>query len=333
MELYVQNDDGNGEDATQENIGTLRLSRKQLLDALGGDGLLQLDDKSGGLERIDITVATAPEPRNASQVLDVSKGVTAVGHLEVSSGEVLEASAKGEYRVGGKLTTPSGSMAGRTDNLQEEPFKSGPHGAAVLLAGANGQVAKALVAPCSTLLMPTSGVVLLAVNDRAHRQNSGDLSVEVSARPATTAELKAGRAESTCSSSATAASSLSPEEWLAVADKAVNDMFKKEGSKIAAGIQSKSHPSGKAPKLESVRVAHEGDGLAVQIETSWRGGLVGGHYLTTVLWELNQRRHVKADVAADTAPTHIDQPHAAMLDDDSAGAVYPALIAIVPASR
>ena len=41
IEVYVQDDDGQGTDESQENIGALRLTRQQLLDALRGNGLEQ----------------------------------------------------------------------------------------------------------------------------------------------------------------------------------------------------------------------------------------------------------------------------------------------------
>jgi hypothetical protein len=72
IELYVQDDDGEGDQETQENIGALRLSRVQLASALAGNGLLRLNDKEGGLDAIEIAVSAAEGPRSFTQVLDVA---------------------------------------------------------------------------------------------------------------------------------------------------------------------------------------------------------------------------------------------------------------------
>jgi hypothetical protein len=61
-----------GPDESQENIGAIRLTRTQLLDALRGNGLLSLDDLQGGLTRIDIAVAAEPGPRRTTQILNVA---------------------------------------------------------------------------------------------------------------------------------------------------------------------------------------------------------------------------------------------------------------------
>ncbi len=60
LEFYVQNDTGTGGDEGQETIGLVRVKRSQLEESLGADGLLSLADALGGLDRLEVKVATAP---------------------------------------------------------------------------------------------------------------------------------------------------------------------------------------------------------------------------------------------------------------------------------
>ena len=314
LEFQVQNDSGAGDDDAQETIGLVRVKRKQLMDAVVGDGLLTLADVVGGLDRLEVKVAPAlSASRNFKGTLDVAK-ISGAFDGEISAGDLVEVLARGEYRVGGTLTTARG-LAPSSMNFSDEPFRSGRHGAPLALVGSGGHFAGTLVAPCSHFVTRTSGRLVVGINDRGRRGDSGDLTFEGSIRPATADEWQARKPSSKCATSEEVplGAGEDAKEPTALVE-AAKDLLASRGAVIASSIQRITHPTGRSPVLDTWNVTLEGETLAVTIDVRWSGGLTRHDYLTRVLWEFDKLRHIQAKVILDTAAIAVRPTNAAQLD-------------------
>jgi hypothetical protein len=165
IELYVQNDSGRGKAEAQEVIGSIRLRRKQLLEALSGDGLLRLDDKEGGLERIEVAVAEGASKGLRTQgTLDLSKnGLARVPGIDINAGDVVEVSAAGAYELEGGRVTPAG-IAANEQNFTD--LRDSPHGAAFAVVGEDGHFSTFLTGSCRRFVAPNEGLLIVGVNDQ-----------------------------------------------------------------------------------------------------------------------------------------------------------------------
>lgn len=119
-------------------------------------------------------------------------------------------------------------------------------------------------------------------------------------------------------------SSDASQPWVDRAMPAVARLMKSgEGERIARSIQQLTHPSGNNPQLRAFNVVPHGRRAVVQISTAWQGGFTGSHYVTDVVWELDEQGHVSATIASDNAPISVAASNARQLDDYFRSEVYP----------
>jgi hypothetical protein len=285
--------------------------------------LLALSDDGGGLQRIEIKVAEAPAPRPLRGTLDVSRAVGSFGDLEVNAGDVVDINASGEYRVGGQLTTGSG-LGPSSFNFSDEPYRSGSHGAPFVIAGKGGRFVGALLAPCAHMLARSSGGLAVGINDRARRGNSGDLLFFGEVRPATAQEWETGQVAGACLpvSGGGGGPGALASPWVYAAARAVHEVFNANGPGIADAVQRITHPTGSRATMTGVRIDPEGSTAAVRFDVAW-GGLLRTHFVTQVLWEFDERRHIQAVVTGDTAPVHPSKADTARLNQFLADKILP----------
>ncbi len=297
--LDVVDDDGGAEEESKEVIGTLRLTPDKLL-ARAKDGR-PLVAKDGGVENIEVIVAPAEgKPRKKTQAFDVSQGLVAVGDdFQVSAGEVVEVQARGAYSLARRPqpVTPTGYVGDSSTNYPDEPFKSGPSGAALVRIGGRRLMKGYLVAPCANFIAPFGGRLAVGVNNTRLEKVRGDLTFDISARPATAAEWKASEAEQ-CSVKAEVAQ-VSAD--LGARANAAAERLRGMGDQLAAAILHNLHPTGKSAVLKAVEARAMPTGIFVVIASEWRGGVLGTRYTTVVRWEFNERRHITTVVPQDTA--------------------------------
>ncbi len=91
---------------------------------------------------------------------------------------------------------------------------------------------------------------------------------------------------------------------------------------MATTIVKLTHPSGHAPSLLDVQATAGAENVTIVITAGWRGGLTNSPYQTSVRWELNARRHIRATVAADSAVVRVAPKNATMLDEYFRDEVY-----------
>ena len=94
---------------------------------------------------------------------------------------------------------------------------------------------------------------------------------------------------------------------------------------VASSSLAAIHPTGKSPKLAGFEVLPNGDGLSVKMKIDWQGGILGTAYSTIIVWELNEKNHIRAAATQDNSPTGIADPNAKQLDDYFRTDFYPIL--------
>jgi hypothetical protein len=114
--------------------------------------------------------------------------------------------------------------------------------------------------------------------------------------------------------------------WVDRADTMTRKIIERNSEKLAGAIQGITHPSGKEPTLDGVRVSKLNNRILVEINTSWKGGFLGTDYETKVAWEFSEERHESAKVTFDQAPTPVARKNAEMLNDYFRTRIYPVLL-------
>ena len=154
-----------------------------------------------------------------------------------------------------------------------------------------------LVTPCANFIAPFEGKLAVGVNTRRADSVRGDMSFDVSVRPATELEWNAGAAEQCAPKDeppeAAANTALNPEN--------AAERLRQMGDQLAVAILGKLHPSGNTPVLRSVEARATPTGVSVDIASDWKGGFLGTDNTTVVRWEFNERRHIAVVVPSDTA--------------------------------
>jgi len=322
--LDVVDDDGSADEESKEVIGTVRLTGDSLL-AAAKDGS-PLVEKDNGVEKIEMIVSPAEaKVRTKTQAFDVSQGLVAVGDdFEVSAGEVVEVQAHGAYRLERRRepVTVAGYVGDAATNYPDEPFRSGPAGAAVVRIGGRRLLKGYLVTPCASFIAPFAGKLAVGVNNRRIETVRGDLNFDITVRPPTETEWKVGAAEH-CSPKAEVKEALTdlPSRADATAVR-----LRQMGDQLAAAILGKLHPTGKAPVLKAVEARALPTGIAVVIASEWQGGILGNPYTTIVRWEFNERRHIATVVPKDTAAIVYSADALKALDRYFESQLYPAMM-------
>ena len=108
--------------------------------------------------------------------------------------------------------------------------------------------------------------------------------------------------------------------WQQTAMKAVKA---KVDDSVALKIRQLLHPTGKGGELKNITSEADGDGILAMIAISWRGGVSGTAYTTTVRWRFSPSAHVSSNVDSDTAPIKAREANKIQMDDYLRQKVYP----------
>lgn len=123
-------------------------------------------------------------------------------------------------------------------------------------------------------------------------------------------------------STAQQAVQLNPK-WVNAATVQLQNLIQGGAQNIASSIQGVTHPSGNTPVLVNFNVLNLGDRMMVQMNVSWRGGILGNPYQTSVNWELTSDAHLGAKVVGDTAMVAIEAQNLQTLDNYFKQSVWP----------
>jgi len=165
--LEVVDDDGAADD---EIIGTVHLSKAELVDAVDNPTLVRSD----ALAKFGIVVTRYAGRASQTIAMAAKDGTAAVppdSSLPSSlAGEVIRVRAAGAYRVGNyfnKDLDPTGypDHAAMGWNFDSEPLKSAPHACAFFLVGDDRRFAT-LVRPHGTAVSPVGGPLIVGINDK-----------------------------------------------------------------------------------------------------------------------------------------------------------------------
>jgi hypothetical protein len=118
---------------------------------------------------------------------------------------------------------------------------------------------------------------------------------------------------------------LSIVPWPEKARTAATSMYDHQGSTLAESILNSTHPTGKGAQLSNYSAAVEGDELISKFDVSWKGGLLGAAYVTTIEWRCSQASSGSVRIVSDTAAIPVAPPFAKQLEAYFASSVYPVL--------
>jgi hypothetical protein len=118
---------------------------------------------------------------------------------------------------------------------------------------------------------------------------------------------------------------LSVVSWPERARTAATSMYQRQGSVLAEAILNSTHPTGKGAQLSNYSATIEGDDLVSRFDVSWKGGLLGADYITTVEWRCSQTSSGSARIVSDTAVIPVAATNAKQLELYFTGSVYPPL--------
>jgi hypothetical protein len=303
--LEVINDDGSGDEKSQEVIGQFRFQSAELIKAADSGNPITKSD--GGVEKIEIIVRPEEksEIRRATGV-DVQKGLVSFDDLPVFAGQVVEVSSGGFYRAEGaeKPIGPAG-YSGKGLQYPDEPFKSGPLGGALVRIGGKRLLKGYLVNPCVSFISPFQGTLAVGINNAKPGTARGDLKFNVRVREANEDEWKKGEATK-CGATSVASEDSNKPDFSTLASK-VQTLLKGNAGVLAKNILSILHPTGVNPNLKSYDVNTTEVGVEATITTTWNGGILGDPYQTTIRWELNNERQIGVQIMADTAKIKVSE--------------------------
>lgn len=183
-----------------EVIGSRRVSRQELIDtAFSPQPVLVLSDPAGGLERLELVVSPYGQENDGVQVtMDARDGTIPVSMRSIPAGSVVTIGARGHYQIGSYYDAwldPRGYPGGgpREYNFETEPFRSAPHGSALAILGHGDAKEGVVVAPCTSMVSKVGGRVVVGVNDKEPRNNTGQLQFSIGVRPPSPAEWMSQR--------------------------------------------------------------------------------------------------------------------------------------------
>ena len=114
--------------------------------------------------------------------------------------------------------------------------------------------------------------------------------------------------------------------WTDRADTAARKLLEKNKAQIANAIQAITHPTGKSPEMNDIAISKLPDRILVNLKVGWKGGIIGGDYVTLVAWEIGEQGHLGAKVTMDTSVTGVDAKNNELLIDYFRTKVYPAFV-------
>lgn len=164
------------------------------------DGRLELrgaDIEEPSLELLRLEFGDPPRPQSANHAMSADEGLVALDNLEIPAGMLVEVRATGSYRIGSwndARLGPEGYPGGgpRDYNLPGEVFRRARHGAAVALVQHDSAAQAVVVGSCVRFVTSSGGTLYVGVNDREHRNNSGELGFAVRVTTPSTSEWSRG---------------------------------------------------------------------------------------------------------------------------------------------
>ncbi len=113
-----------------------------------------------------------------------------------------------------------------------------------------------------------------------------------------------------------------PDRASAIADTLVS-----QNQQVFANvIQGITHPTGKEPSLQKYSVSKLPNSILVNFDVAWKGGFLGGHYVTQVTWEIGENNSSQVRISSDNASTNIEQKNKEALNQYFYEKVYPAFV-------
>jgi hypothetical protein len=114
--------------------------------------------------------------------------------------------------------------------------------------------------------------------------------------------------------------------WTDRADTAARKLIDWNKDKIATAIQGITHPTGTHPSMRGYSVSKLPTGILVEMSVAWKGGVLGGDYSTTVVWELAEKSEGHARVTFDSAMAQVQPRNAELLEEYFRTKVYPVFV-------
>jgi hypothetical protein len=114
--------------------------------------------------------------------------------------------------------------------------------------------------------------------------------------------------------------------WTDRADTAARNLVERNKQGIAEAVQGITHPTGSHASMSKYQVSKLPDRIVIEMTVAWKGGILGGDYATTVVWELNKSSQVGARITFDTAMTNVQPQNAELLSEYFLTKVYPAFV-------
>ena len=193
LELLVINDDGAGNEQTEEAIGSVRVTKDRILAAATSGSLISLKD--GGVERLEVTAAIAGGATSTvSQGVDVSQRPVELPGVGVLAGQVVEIHASGNYTVDGQ---PAGVLGIKPPlpirNLRVASLQSAGTGEAIAFIGSHSEVQVLPVGSGVAAVVRNGGGIMVGINDRFLAHDVGKAEFQVTIRNPTAQEWLAGR--------------------------------------------------------------------------------------------------------------------------------------------
>ncbi|MBS0417150.1 MAG: SHOCT domain-containing protein [Proteobacteria bacterium] len=114
--------------------------------------------------------------------------------------------------------------------------------------------------------------------------------------------------------------------WTDRADTAARKLVELNKVGMASAIQAITNPTGSHPLMTKYGVSKLGEHIQVEMTVSWKGGVLGGEYNTTVVWEVGAESHLGAHVTFDSALANVKPRNAQLLDEYFLTKVYPTFV-------
>jgi hypothetical protein len=175
-----------------EEIGSVRLSRDQLITMAKTGELASLSAESLSLLEVSVTPHDG-RLRKVEYDLATNSGGETVHGIAVNAGEVVRIDASGEWTIGtgtsgNEPVHPEGLTAARLQRNNLPLFPGVAHGSTVALVGQQGKLVRLPLTPCARVVSPFAGVVWVGINDRAYGDNRGSAHIRVFTRAPKAAE-------------------------------------------------------------------------------------------------------------------------------------------------
>ena len=176
-----------------ELVGTLRVKKQQLLDALSGSPLLNLAE--GRVQKLHVEVRRYedPKPVPAFKFAVNQNPIATATHAR--AGELVTIAAKGTYSVRGtkEQVGPEGYRATAKAANNRVEFETANHGGVLAYIGSPSELhASLFVGPCMYAIAPVPGQIHVGVNDTEVRNNRGAVELETKVSLPTLAQWRMG---------------------------------------------------------------------------------------------------------------------------------------------